>query len=656
MKKQLLFASLALAIGAMPMSAKEVSPEEALAIAKQFTAENSHQRMAPQALKLAYTVPAIQGNALYIFTPENGAPGFTIVSGNDIAAPVLGYSETSPFDKDNLPENFLFFMSFYADQINNGIRQGAPKYTISFPDDTKPNIEPIMTTTWDQGSPYNKLCPSGTYTGCVATAMAQAMKVFEYPASASVKGIGRWSSYRVERTYKWDKMLDGYAGSSYTSAQGSAVAELMVDCGKTVNMSYSYSGSGANTDDVPNSLIGVFKYDPGMIYTQRSFFTPAMWNDLMYRELRDGRPIIYGGFGNGFYGGHQFIIDGYQTGGKFHLNWGWEGSCDGWYYIDGLNPSEPGAGGGMGSYNTGCDAVINMKTPTGDTYKDRQLANCGKFGVKSKNGKKVTFGVTNGKLWTSTVNGIIHVGGNSFKAYVGVRLINADPEAEVRGMTLAATDNALKNFPKWGRSNVLNQIEIDFSEVPAGTWFVYPMSKAEDDEDWIRVLSHNDKQQYVKVTINEEGTITTSDPGTSNTQHRPVIYVFTDSHEYAMEAGETKQIVAEAYPVEATFGNEVSYESENPEIATVDENGLITGVANGETRVKVEAKDGSGIIRRVNVKVGTTGVGSIAVDENAPVDVYNAQGILVLKQATRDMIDELPTGIYIAGGKKYMVR
>ena len=58
----------------------------------------------------------------------------------------------------------------------------------------------------------------------------------------------------------------------------------------------------------------------------------------------------------------------------------------------------------------------------------------------------------------------------------------------------------------------------------------------------------------------------------------------------------------------------------------------------------------------VNISASSSGIESIADGADTTVNVYNLQGILVLKNADPDAIRALPAGIYIAGGKKITVR
>lgn len=63
---------------------------------------------------------AAVGEAYYIinFTPQ----GWIIISGDDTATPILGYSEQGSLDFENLPENMQYMLDEYADQIQKVAR------------------------------------------------------------------------------------------------------------------------------------------------------------------------------------------------------------------------------------------------------------------------------------------------------------------------------------------------------------------------------------------------------------------------------------------------------------------------------------------------------------------------------------------------------
>lgn len=654
MKKQLYLIIALASAGALQLNAKSISPEEAMGIAIEFRATLPATSRSSTPMRLIHTIAAEQGNALYVFAPVSGQ-GFTLVAGNDVMTPIFGYSETGTFDTENMPENVAFWLNVYKENVDRLAAAGITRGATSFPNDTKADVPMIMKTTWDQDAPYYNLCPTSggrrTYTGCVATAMAQVMKVFEWPEKSTGSAVWNNTQVSFNRTYSWANMLNSYSGS-YTTAQGTAVAELMVDCGKSVDMSYSTSGSGANTDEVPGAMINNFGYNAGMAYIQKSAFSPASWNDIMYNEVANGRPILYGGFGANYNGGHQFVADGYRNKGYYHINWGWSGLCDGYYLIDDLAPSETGIGGGSyGSYNVGCDAVIRImpSNRTTNTWVDRGIFCTGNFNVSSSTSASMTFNCTNGSFWSYTWTGFAALGGNSFSTTLGVRFINAnDPSASV---TLASS--SAKTFTKW--STLVTSYIVNISSLPDGKYYAFPMSKASDTGLWTRMYQHTDKRQYVVVT-KSNGTITTSPAPTDATQFYPVSWIIINEENVAVEAGNTIQLNPVVIPAEAN-NPKLAYTSSDESVASVDENGLINGLKKGSAEITIAATDGSGITTKVNVTVNPgVGVDVIELDVNKVYDVYNVMGTKVASSLTPEEIYALPRGLYIAGGKKILVK
>ena len=241
------------------------------------------------------------------------------------------------------------------------------------------DIAPLVSTTWNQGAPYNNLCPvySGSNrsaTGCVATAMAQVMNCHQWPQSATTAIPGYTTeSYGIDLTaglpavtFDWANMQDSYS-SSATGTAADAVATLMQYCGYSVEMDYGPE-SGSNTDMVAAALKAYFDYNATTQFVSRSMYTYAKWTALIYHELANGRPVVYGGMSSG--GGHEFVCDGYKYENNtdfFHINWGWGGLSDNYFVLSALDPDQQGIGGSSSNdgFHYGQDAVIGIQPSTG---------------------------------------------------------------------------------------------------------------------------------------------------------------------------------------------------------------------------------------------------------------------------------------------------
>lgn len=313
---------------------------------------------------------------LYIF---NGDAGFVVMPTDDCVQPILGYSLTDKLDIENMPDNKKAWLQEYSDKIGEAIKTNlrlTPQMSQQWADllvgcrnagRASSVVEPLIQTRWNQSYPFNIYTPSGCPTGCVATAMAQVMKYWNYPEH----GIGNHSYIPRDNPdygeqfadfnatyYDWDSMSTIY-GSNNTDNQKRAVATLMYHCGVSVEMNYAPSASGAATINVAEALKNYFNYSSDVRHLDRSNYADSAWIALLKAELDSGRPIQYHGSGSG--GGHSFVCDGYNSDDYFHFNWGWGGYCDEYYTVNNLNPGPGGIGSGSnGIYNDGQGAVIGI--------------------------------------------------------------------------------------------------------------------------------------------------------------------------------------------------------------------------------------------------------------------------------------------------------
>ena len=302
----------------------------------------------------------------YVFAAPKG--GFILISADDCVKPVLGYSTGNFFDAKNIPESVVEWLSGYEKEIRDIKRSNVQKvqdWTMleagAMPSMSKSkSMTDTLTTKWSQGLYYNMFCPADTnhssghaYTGCVATAMGMVMKYWNYPTigyldhgythSNSDTSYGYQYADFGSTTYQWDNMPSKLTALT-SEAQDSAVALLLYHAGVAVNMDYGISGSGAQTVNggsftrasQENALIRYFKYSPALHSVNRGDFSAGEWDAMMTSEIDAGRPVLYSGHGEG---GHAFVLDGYNNDGYFHFNWGWNGSCDGYFPIGGLNPA-----------------------------------------------------------------------------------------------------------------------------------------------------------------------------------------------------------------------------------------------------------------------------------------------------------------------------
>ncbi len=375
--------------------AQKISMDDAKQRALQFFAKSSTlskgKKKVPR--KNPRMVTALSSDAYYIFNDESNG-GFVVVSGDSRTRSILGFSESGTFDATAMPANMYAWLQGYADEISWLQRQDEDgrfaMATVSnqVSDSERLPIAPLVTTTWNQGVPYNNKTPqykSGSYyyrsaTGCVATAMAQVMKFHQWPQAETAVIPGyTTSSYNMSlsslaaTTFNWEKMRDSYS-DDYTTEEADAVATLMKYCGWSVMMDYGPQ-SGSRTDLVADALKYYFDYDSITTqYVSRSYYTYSKWVDLIYHELKNSRPVVYGGQSSG--GGHEFVCDGYvyeDSTDFFHINWGWGGVSDDYFVLSALDPEKQGIGGSTSAdgFHYGQDAVIGIQKPSeGGTVAD----------------------------------------------------------------------------------------------------------------------------------------------------------------------------------------------------------------------------------------------------------------------------------------------
>ena len=353
---------------ALSTFAEHLKPETALKAATTFF--NNNGRKTSQLTDISKQAGFAN---LYIFAAENG---FVVMSADDRAKPILGYSFTNKFETENMLENISSWLQGYSDEIQRLIdsNEKASSETTKLwkdlisgkPDAAKTTtvVAALIKTKWNQGSPYNYFCPTGTYTGCVATAMAQVMKYWNYPT----KGVGSHSythsTYGTQSvnfgntTYNWSSMINSYS-SEYTSEQREAMAKLMYHCGVSVDMNYGTSASGAQSFKVAIALRSYFNYDLNLCYEEKSSYSDDAWISKLKEDLDASRPIYYSGSNSN--SGHAFVCDGYDSSDNFHFNWGWGGNQDGYWTIGALNPGSGGAGSGSGTYNLNNAAIFGVR-------------------------------------------------------------------------------------------------------------------------------------------------------------------------------------------------------------------------------------------------------------------------------------------------------
>lgn len=350
MKKTVLLLT-ALLMGCSLMQAKPIDRDVALAAAKKFaTAQMALERTEPQ---LVYTG---QNDAFFVF--NLGSDSFVIIAGDDAYRPVIGFSDASRFEADNIPPALQDYLDGIAERIGRMRRQGnataTPLVAAEWASVTERGLllsrnggrerTFFCQTKWNQDYPYNICCPedpagSGghTYVGCLATAMSQLMRFWAYPTKGNGSHCYNHSDYGQicadfgSTNYDWDNMPNVLNANS-TDEEKLATGTLCFHCGVTIDMGYGPDGSGGASGPIPGVMNTYFNYSEANVQLRRDDYETETWKTMVREQFDMGWPMYYGGCEND--GCHAFVCDGYDDNDYFHFNLGWGGSSDGWYHID----------------------------------------------------------------------------------------------------------------------------------------------------------------------------------------------------------------------------------------------------------------------------------------------------------------------------------
>ena len=500
----------------------------------------------------------------YVFNIGNN-DGYVIAAGDDCAPAILGYAESGYIDMDSLPANMKDWLEEYAQQIQfmreNGYSPSkAPTLTSNYS-----AISPLLTTTWDQTDPYNQNCPDffgygKSVTGCVATAMAQVM--YYHRANSVAQTTAQIPAYDCRTLWlngsdtlghihvdaipagspiDWDNMLDSY-GSSATTTQKQAVANLMKYCGGAVQMNYANAwsgGSGAYSEDVPTALKTYFNYSNETVLKNRSSYsTNDAWESLIYNELSNSRPVYYSGRNSS--GGHAFVCDGYDGSGYYHINWGWSGTSDGFFLLTALDPYEQGTGGSSSGYNQNQAALIYAE-PNSTTPSNPILAT------------SISLNKTSAELNTGET------------------------------LQLTATvqpSNATNKTVTWTTSNSSVATVSNSGLVTAKTSGTATITT--------RTTDGTNLSASCSVTVKQNSVLATS--------------ISMNKTSAEVSVGGTLQLTATVLPSNAT-NKTVTWTTSNSSVATVSSNGLVTAKVTGTATVTARTTDGTNLSASCSITV-----------------------------------------------------
>lgn len=503
--------------------AASITTEQAQQKAMQFInsryALSQHRSMRLAAKGMATDISNASTNASYYIFNIGEQEGFVIISGDDRTPVVLGYADEGTFNTADMPDNMKAWLQNYESQLR--YLTAHDRTTVATIKEHA-SISPLLKSLWNQDEPYNIYCPTyqnqRTVTGCVATAMAQVINYYKYPTktTATIPGYKTETlnlnlSSISQATINWENIKDEYTGTE-TTTQKNAVAKLMQLCGVSVLMDYniiSNGGSAAFSNNVAIALKKYFDYDAATKLINRSDFRAAVWDSLIYNELAQNRPVYYAG--STIKGGHAFVIDGYDKEGLYHVNWGWGGSCNGYFLLSVLDPgnnSGIGASASTDGYSISQEAIINAQPNTGV--------------IPEKNYVMTTHSIYTNQTTLYKSNNVFNVEyysetrnqtGDSVNFELGAGVFDQN-----NVLRYVQSQNTIVLGDTWGYSNARHLCNVP--SLPNGTYFITNVSREVGKSEWnkninadkysIVAVINDNIIQLINPTIDLEGEIEVS--------------------------------------------------------------------------------------------------------------------------------------------------
>ena len=556
MKKRSLLSLWFAAAATLAGMSAPVSPGQAVGIASDFlnsSTRNDLRRASGGKLSVCYThADRLTGtNTLYAVSLGRQG-GYVLVSADDAAPAVIGYSERGAFDSADIPDNMRVMLDNWSAQI--AWLASHPDASPLASESTGVEVAPLLgETKWDQGDPYNRKCPTVAQddgwgnisgygpaaTGCVATALGQIMYYHKWPETAH--GIISYISegqdpeggtenvevsvYLEGTQYQWDKMLPSLTAQS--SAESiDAVSSLLFHVGAAFHSIYGVS-TGATDVSVAPAMMDNFGYDKGINYVKRDYYDTDEWNSMLMAELQAGRPVAYGGVTRRSEG-HFFVLDGVDMNGYFHVNWGWSGMEDGYYRLTLLEPGSQGIGGSSdgSAFSYAQNMIIGIRPPVEGSQLNYNFTVESLSDYNRTIGRQESAAVGMSGVWNDSPNAVI--------ADLGFALYDAEGN-----VVYAQYPKKNVNYPvAYGESEIKCGFLIP-DDVPAGEYTLRPVFRiSADDYEAVRKMQvfHGRADAY-DVTVTDEN-ITYSTAGA----YKLTILGARGDNGDVLESGVTKRI------------------------------------------------------------------------------------------------------------------
>ena len=345
MKKHvsLLFAVL---FAGLTLQAEVITPSQAVRIAEDFLGES----LAPnrvRAMRRTQTA-SVNENAPYYVVSRGDNKGYVLVSGDDCQPSVLGFTDEGDFDENNLSPAYRDMLECISTVVELGREANMPTYARRRANANRVTINPLMKSHWNQGAPWNILCPicpdnnEHAVVGCVATAASQVVYYFrkdlpQYLMATTPTYRGGEEQCDVTVSYpkgtpiEYDLMFDSYNNNEPYELKV-PVATLCFTLGAAARLGYWHSTGGYISE--ANKAMKTY-FGLGGTSLGRNDMEIENWESVIYKSLIAEKPLLYSGFTTDGKSGHAINIDGYNArNGLWHFNFGWGGGGDGWYTLD----------------------------------------------------------------------------------------------------------------------------------------------------------------------------------------------------------------------------------------------------------------------------------------------------------------------------------
>ena len=487
-------------------SGTPINAEKAAIVARQFLTQRhaSGRHHAPAQLQLQQVVLNEEAPAYHVFNIGSDG-GFVIVSADDACTPILGWSDEGAFCPDSMPDNMREWLRSCSAELQWLRQQEVTSSSTAVrraPSPVKEAVAPMLTTHWNQNAPFNLQCPyflndanrSRCVTGCVATAMAQTLAYSgNRPVGTTTDISGyycstKWGSSgqqvyveaKPKTTFRWDLMLDTYTADA-TDAQQQAVAKLMAYCGASVQTDYKDGNSSASQSKVVTALHDVFGMQGKQL--SRNDYNYAQWISLIYAEMQAGRPVIYDGRTST--SGHAFIIDGFDGGELFHVNWGWGGKNDGYFALSVMHPAD----------NSGIGA-----SPSNDGYSFQQTAIVGIQPGYVPEEEPIQMTLRNVSITDTGISfSMYNHSGETNTFDIGVGII--DDDGNISHVSVILQNHTFQDT--YGRKTLT--ATIDASDLSPGVYRFVPVSKLSSSDEWLTQMNYH--HNYLEVTVRDDRSV-----------------------------------------------------------------------------------------------------------------------------------------------------